>query len=71
MRRILFINSVNVGSTGTIVREISNIIEENGYEAYSAYASNRMNIKPQKKDIIICNLLEYKLNECLSFFYGL
>ena len=72
MKTLLSINSCNFGSTGTIMRQLSCVAEENGFIAYKAVSSSRSNL-PQKDDktIFIGNTLERNLHILLSKYTGL
>lgn len=59
-----------MGSTGEIMRGISKCAAEEGYVVYQAYPQNRMNLPKESNDIILCGLIEYKINEKLAYLSG-
>lgn len=71
MKTILSINSCNFGSTGTIMRQLSSVAEENGFIAYKAVPYSRSN-KPNKDDktIFIGNIIERNIHLLLSKYTG-
>lgn len=70
MKTILSINTVNYGSTGNIMRGISNIAEKNGFECWKAYAADKHNSSLLEKEIIISSYNVRRLNEYYSWFTG-
>ncbi len=72
MKTLLSINSCNFGSTGTIMRQLSDVAQENGFKAFKAVSCSRSNL-PQKdeKTIFIGNTLERNLHILLSKYTGL
>ena len=72
MKTLLSINSCNYGSTGTIMCQLSDIAEKNGFDAYKAVPYSRSN-KPKKDDktIFIGNIIERNIHLFLSKYTGL
>lgn len=70
-KRIVSINLGNFGSTGTIVKGISEIAENSGYEYYCIYPGNKSNKRKSKNDIIICSDFFRRVNEKLAYYTGL
>ncbi len=68
---ILSINSVDYGSTGRIMRGISKVAEENGYECWQAYAPNKLSLPPKERDIIISPYYVRRINERVVWFTGM
>jgi putative colanic acid biosynthesis glycosyltransferase len=69
--KILQINSVNFGSTGSIIRNITKAAEEHGYVTYFAYADSRSNRNINiNNNILIGNVLERNLHLQLSNYTG-
>ena len=72
MKKLLSINSCNFGSTGTIMRQLSDVAEENGFVAYKAVPYSRSNMpKKDEKTIFIGNIIERNLHLFLSKHIGL
>jgi len=70
-KKILSINSVNYGSTGNIMLDISKMATDNGFETVVAYPKSRTNNKKRdNKDVIISNLIERNLHLKLSYYTG-
>lgn len=71
MKTLLSINSCNYGSTGTIMRQLSDVAEENGFIAYKAVPSSKSNMpNKDKKTIFIGNIIERNLHLLLSKYTG-
>lgn len=70
MKTILSINTVNYGSTGNIMRGITNIAEQNGFECWKAYASDKHNFPLAEKELLVSSYNIRRLNECYSWFTG-
>ncbi|MCH1940968.1 glycosyltransferase [Holdemania massiliensis] len=70
-RKLLSINLGNFGSTGKIMRFISHIAEENGFETYQAYPENKNNVEKNARDITICSYYYSRVNERLAYYSGL
>lgn len=71
MKILLSINSCNYGSTGTIMRQLSDVAEENGFIAYKAVPSSKSNMpNKDKKTIFIGNIIERNLHLLLSKYTG-
>jgi putative colanic acid biosynthesis glycosyltransferase len=69
--KILQINSVNFGSTGSIIRNISKAAEEHEYISYFAYADSRSNKNINiNNNILIGNIFERNLHIQLSYYTG-
>lgn len=69
-KSILSINLGNFGSTGTIMRDISNMARKYGYITYMAYPKSKRNINSQKNDIIISSEFIWKVNQKLAYYTG-
>jgi len=70
--KILQINSVNFGSTGNIMLNISKTAQENGYISYVAYANSRTNKKKKvENSILIGSIIERNLHLKLAYYTGL
>ncbi len=70
MKKILSINLGNCGSTGTIMRGISKIAEERGYETRCAYPNSKNNKPRQKGDWIIGTDFSRRVNGKLAYYTG-
>ena len=72
MKTLLSINSCNFGSTGTIMCQLSDVAEENGFKAFKAVPYSKSNIpKKDEKTIFIGNIIERNLHLLLSKYTGL
>lgn len=68
--KVLQINAVyGHGSTGTIVRDIEQLCEQNGIECY--VASPDPKVKEAKRGYVIGNILDYKLHALLCRINGM
>lgn len=56
MRTVVAINGANVGSTGRIMRGISELAESKGFKVYQAYPKSRNVLPTRKNDIIISSV---------------
>lgn len=71
MKTLISINSCNFGSTGTIMRQLSDVAEENGFTTYKAVPYARSNMpKKDEKTIFIGNSTERNLHLVLSKYTG-
>ncbi|MGI6686168.1 MAG: hypothetical protein ACOX47_11995, partial [Bacillota bacterium] len=72
LQNIIQINSVNYGSTGSIMLNISNKAREKGFNVYVAYAKSRTNMrKSLENSILIGSVLERNLHLRLAYYTGL
>ena len=72
MKTLLSINSCNFGSTGTIMRQLSDVALKNGYIAYNAIPYARSNkTKSDNKTIFIGSIIERNIHILLSKYTGL
>lgn len=70
--KILQINSVNFGSTGSIMLNISKTAKEHGHVSYVTYASSRTNKnKIVDNSILIGNIFERNVHLKLGYYTGL
>ena len=69
-KRVVSINLGNFGSTGTIMKGISALAEEKGYETYLAYPANDHNGPKGSNDIIILGKTYLKVCKKLSYETG-
>jgi len=69
-KTLVSINLGNFGSTGNIMRGISKLADEAGYQTYQAYPSNPNNQKPCANDIVLSSYLSYRISRKLSFMTG-
>ena len=71
MKKILSINSVNYGSTGTIMLQIADTAAEKGYEAFVSVPSARSNSRKKGNNtIFIGNRIERNLHLKLAYYTG-
>lgn len=70
-RRVAFINSGNYGSTGRIIYEISEIIEQEGGSAIRCYPDECLNLKTKGNDYVISSNLYLKINRKIAIYTGL
>ncbi|WP_078543572.1 glycosyltransferase [Litchfieldia alkalitelluris] len=69
--KIVYLNSGNFGSTGSIMLNIAKKAEEQGYTAYIAYANSRSNkMKKLENEILIGSIIERNLSLQLSYYTG-
>jgi len=69
--RVLAINSVNYGSTGTIMLGILNTAADSGFHIYPSYPSSRSNHKKKvDNEILISNRIERNLHLKLAYYTG-
>ena len=70
--KILQINSLNFGSTGNIMLNISRTAQLNGYTSYLAYPKSRSNNKKRiDNKILIGNTIERNIHLRLAYYTGL
>lgn len=70
--KVLQINSVNYGSTGNIMLNISQTVQNNGGISYVAYANSRSNkINNVNNGILISNIFERNVHLKMSYYTGL
>ena len=71
-KRIAFINSYNVGSTGKIVCDIADSAEKRGYKVLKCFPNTAYNKKNKKDDqFLFGKPIFYKINIYLTMFTGL
>lgn len=78
MRTVVAINGANVGSTGRIMRGVSELAESKGFKVYQAYPKSRNMLPARENDIIISSVpVKYLstraarltgLNGCFAWF---
>ena len=71
METIVSINSSNNGSTGRIMRGISDVANAYGYITYNAYPKSRRTLPPLKNDIIISSVPVKFISTRLAYLTGL
>lgn len=72
VNKVLFINSVNYGSTGTIMLQIAHTASDNGYEAFISYPPSRSNYnKKISNNILIGNRIERNIHLKLGYLTGM
>lgn len=69
--RIVYLNLGNSGSTGTIIRGISEKAKNEGYDTFFCYPDGKRNVGLQKNDYIIGNNTFQKINQKLTYYTGL
>ena len=69
MKNIVEINSCDFGSTGTIMRGISSLLEEEEITVYNAYPLFPES-KKRNNDIIITSYFFQRVSNKLSYYYG-
>jgi len=70
-KKVLSINSVNFGSTGTIMLQIADTAADNNYKTFVSVPSARSNYRKQDhKTIFIGNRIERNLHLKLAFYTG-
>lgn len=70
-KKILAINSFNIGSTGTIMLGILNTAADNGFHTFPSYPSSRSNYKKKvDNEILISNRIERNLHLKLAYYTG-
>lgn len=67
---ILSINLGNYGSTGKIIRDISELCENNGIRFIKAYRGTNHNIKKDEDDIIIGNDIINRIYDKCAYYTG-
>ncbi|WP_051411519.1 glycosyltransferase [Ruminococcus flavefaciens] len=67
---IVEVNLGNYGSTGNIMKGISDEAEKKGYVVYQAYPQNAQNLPAQKQDIVICPSWYLKITRSLAMYTG-
>ncbi len=67
---IVAINLGNFGSTGTIMKGISEAAEDEGYVTFRAYPEQVLNQPRQNRDIIIINKLFLRISKKMSYITG-
>ncbi len=71
MKKILSINVANYGSTGNIMRGISELAEKNGYECWQAYAPDKINAPGLERDIVVASYNIRRINERYARYTGM
>ena len=71
IKTVLSINTGNYGSTGNIMRGISNVAEENGYICWQTYAPDKKNGPKADRDILVSSYNVRRMNELYSRFTGM
>ena len=71
VKTILSINVSNYGSTGSIMRGISKVGEQNGFICWQAYAPDKHNGPKLERDLIIEPYNVRRINEVYSRFTGM
>lgn len=69
-KKIVYLNLGNSGSTGTIIRGISEKARNAGYDTFFCYPDEERNVELQKNDYIIGDCLFHKINQKLTYYTG-
>ena len=70
-KKLLSINLGNFGSTGRIMRAISEMAEKEGYTTLLAYPSAKNNLKMKSNEYLICSDLLKRISQRLGWITGL
>lgn len=71
-KKILHVNSFNVGSTGNIMLSIAQMADKMNYDSYISYPSSRTNkLKNFDKSIVIGNKINRNIHRGLSYITGM
>lgn len=68
--KIVSINLGNFGSTGFIMKSVSEMARKAGYEVMTAYPQNNKNLQKGEHDILICSNLARRINERIAYLTG-
>lgn len=71
MKKVVSINLGNHGSTGKIMKGISLVAQENGYETYMAFPASLYTRTVENNDIIICSSFWNRVNQKVAYYTGL
>lgn len=68
---VVSINMGNYGSTGIIMRSVSQIMNNRGDKAYMLYPGSSLNTKKRDNEYLLCSVFLDKLNQKLAFYTGM
>ncbi len=68
--KIVSINLGNFGSTGLIMKSVSEMAQKSGHKVMIAYPETSKNLPVGEKDTIICSNFERRVNEKLAYETG-